>query len=87
MQENKEKAAKANPITYIKKGAPPFLILHGDKDPLVPLAQSEMFHEALKKAGVDSTLIVVKDVGHEGKVGDGKNGDAIIEFFNKNLKK
>src|SRR5581483_402137 len=30
IQENKEKAAKANPITYVSKDDPPFLILHGD---------------------------------------------------------
>ena len=31
--QNVEKAARANPIGYITKEAPPFLIMHGDKDP------------------------------------------------------
>jgi acetyl esterase/lipase len=35
VQENKEKAAKANPITYVSKDDPPFLIMHGDKGPTV----------------------------------------------------
>ncbi len=86
VQANKEKAAKANPVTYVSKDAPPFLILHGDADPLVPPAQSELLHEALKKAGVESTLIVVPGVGHDGRVGAGENGNKIVAFFDKHLK-
>jgi acetyl esterase/lipase len=84
VQENKDKAAKANPITYVTKDDPPFLIMHGDKDPLVPLSQSEILSEALKKAGVDATLHVVKGGGH------GFGGREIDEmtkaFFDKHLK-
>ncbi len=49
--KNKEKAELASPITHITKDAPPFLIIHGDQDKLVPLNQAELLHEALKKAG------------------------------------
>ena len=49
--ENKEKAAKASPITYVSKDAPPFLIMHGDRDMVVPYSQGELFYAALKKAG------------------------------------
>ncbi len=41
IQDNKDKCARANPITYIDENDPPFLILHGDKDPLVPHCNSE----------------------------------------------
>ena len=34
--ENRDKAAKANPIAYVTKDDPPFLIVHGDADKLVP---------------------------------------------------
>ena len=34
-------AALASPVTYATPGDPPFLILHGDKDELVPITQSE----------------------------------------------
>ena len=37
IDENLDKCALANPITYIDANDPPFLILHGDADPLVPL--------------------------------------------------
>jgi acetyl esterase/lipase len=62
--ENKELAAKASPITYISKDAPPFLIMHGDRDRTVPFDQSERFYQALKKAGVDATLVPMKGAGH-----------------------
>jgi len=62
--ENKDKAAKASPITYVSKDAPPFLIMHGDHDRTVPFNQSELLYATLKKAGVDVTLIPVKGAGH-----------------------
>jgi acetyl esterase/lipase len=65
-QENKEKAAKASPITYVGKDAAPTLIMHGDKDNLVPISQSEELAAALKKAGVEVTFQVVKGNGHGG---------------------
>jgi len=66
IQENKEKAARANPITYITSKAPPFLICHGDSDPLVPHHQSELLDAALRKAGVPVTFYTVKGGGHGG---------------------
>ena len=44
-----------NPITYIDKDDPPFLILHGDNDRTVPPNQSEALHTALTSAGVASS--------------------------------
>jgi len=62
--ENKEKAAKASPITYVSSNAPPFLIMHGDRDRLVPFNQSELLYEALKRAGVKVEFVPVKGAGH-----------------------
>jgi len=88
IQQNKEKAAKANPITFVTKETPPFLILHGDADPLVPLAQSELLQDALKKAGVPSELVVIKGGGHGGPgFSSAENQEKIAKFFDKHLKK
>ena len=57
VQENKEKARKASPLTYVSKDSAPFLIMHGDQDNVVPPGQSELLAEALKKAGVEVTLV------------------------------
>ena len=62
--ENKDKAAKASPISYVSKDAPPFLIMHGDRDRTVPFNQSELLYSALKKAGVDVTFVPMKGAGH-----------------------
>jgi acetyl esterase/lipase len=64
--EKQDLARRASPITYVSKTSAPFLILHGEKDGLVPLQQGESLYEALKKAGVDSTLHVIKGNGHGG---------------------
>jgi acetyl esterase/lipase len=53
-----------SPARLVKPHAPPFLLIHGDADPLVPLQQSEVMLEALKKAGVPAELIVKKGGGH-----------------------
>ena len=85
LQENKDKAAQANPITYVTKDAPPFLICHGDADPLVPHHQSELLEAALKKAGVPVTLYTVKGAGHGG-FKDPRVPELTREFLAKYLK-
>ena len=59
-----ERAALASPLAQVTNSAPPFLILHGSADPLVPKEHSERLHATLQGAGVPSTLIVVPDGGH-----------------------
>ena len=60
IENKRDLAQKANPITFISDKTPPFLIMHGDKDELVPLSQSELLEAALKKAGVPVELHVVR---------------------------
>lgn len=85
VQENKDKARAANPITYVTPDDPPFLIMHGDKDRLVPHHQSVLLDAALKKAGVEVTFHTVQGAGH------GFGGPEIMRrvetFFDKYLKK
>ena len=84
VQENKEACKRANPITYISKNDPPFLICHGDKDNLVPINQSVLLYEALKKAGVDVTFHTVEGGGHGFR--DPEVDKMVLEFFTKHLK-
>ena len=85
IQENKDKVAKANPITYATKDDPPFLIIHGDADPLVPHHQSELLDAALKNAGVPVTFYTVKSGGH-GNFRDPNVPILIKDFITKQLK-
>jgi acetyl esterase/lipase len=82
-----EKARKASPMTYVGKDAAPMLIMHGDKDMLVPLNQSERFAEALKKAGAEVRLQVIHGNGHGGPgFYSVESRKMIIDFFDKHLK-
>jgi acetyl esterase/lipase len=59
-----DRLIKISPARLVTSKAPPFLIIHGDADPLVPLTQSEKLLAALKDAGVPAELIVKKGGGH-----------------------
>ena len=85
IQENKDKVAKANPITYITKVAPPFLIVHGDADPLVPHHQSVLLEAALKQAGVPVIFHTVQGGGH-GRFNDPEVPRLTREFLARHLR-
>ena len=57
-------ATEANPLTYVKATAPPFLIFHGSQDRLVSPSQTLLLHNALAAAGVRSTRYVLEGAGH-----------------------
>jgi acetyl esterase/lipase len=63
--ERPDEARKAMPITYVHGAAPPFIIMHGDIDPMVPHAQSQRLHEALTGAGAPSRVIILPGALHE----------------------
>jgi acetyl esterase/lipase/cyclophilin family peptidyl-prolyl cis-trans isomerase/catechol 2,3-dioxygenase-like lactoylglutathione lyase family enzyme len=85
LQENPDKAARANPITYVTRDAPPFLICHGDADPLVPHHQSELLEAALRRAGVPVTFYTVTGAGH-GRFNDPKVPELAKAFLAERLK-
>jgi len=85
VQENKQKAKMANPMNYIRKGTPPFLILHGKEDALVLWEQSQMLHDALRSKGQESELILLEGLGHGGRGWEELFGH-LLRFFNKYLK-
>lgn len=59
-----ETAMRASAVTYVNESAPPFLILHGAEDVVVPLEQSQCIFEALKKNEVETKLYVIEGAGH-----------------------
>ncbi|MGB2808206.1 MAG: ChbG/HpnK family deacetylase [Sedimentisphaerales bacterium] len=82
--EKKDPAESANPVNHISADDSPFLIMHGDKDDLVPMKHSEILNEALKKAGVQTRLHVVKGAGHG--FGGLEINKMVDEFFDRHLK-
>ena len=53
-----------SPLTYVKPGLPPFLIIQGSADKTVPAGQSIAFQEKLKAAGVDCELMLIPEGQH-----------------------
>jgi acetyl esterase/lipase len=81
-------ADRDNVLKYVRKDNPPFLIVHGDADKTVPLLASERLNEALKKAGVEVNLVVMKGAGHGGpQFSDEAARKLYLEFFDKHLKR
>jgi acetyl esterase/lipase len=57
-------AAQASPISHVSAGAPPFLLLHGAADRLVPCVQSERLCSALRDSGLNAELRVYPAADH-----------------------
>ncbi|GGD73516.1 alpha/beta hydrolase [Emticicia aquatilis] len=87
IQENKDKVALANPMSYVSKNTPPFLIFHGTKDPLVPHCESEKLYEKLQKEEVKSELVIVEGGGHGPGVMIDKYYAQMIAFLKSKAKK
>jgi acetyl esterase/lipase len=86
VREVPELARDASALDHVGPNAAPFLIMHGDQDPGVPLKQSQKLHARLVKAGVSSRLHIVKGAGHGGKQFATTESRAIVaDFFKRTL--
>jgi acetyl esterase/lipase len=79
IREHPDKVRRASPLPYVSGGDAPFLIVHGDKDPLVAHAQSGLLQAELQRAGVSVEFYTVKGAGH-GKFTD-PQVDALLDTF------
>lgn len=83
--------AQASPVNYVSADDPPFLILQGDQDPVVPLSQSQLLYDAMIAGGMQAELVVVQGGDHGfTNPNTTPNREEIIalfmEFFEKTLK-
>jgi acetyl esterase/lipase len=91
--DNDPRLKAASPLTHITNSAPPFLIIHGDRDSVVPMEQSEWLFKALKSAGNSVEFLQVNNGDHQFfQVGPNPVSpsvpeifDTITEFFSKHL--
>ena len=82
-----EMARDASALDHVTSDDAPFLIMHGDQDPGVPLEQSQKLHAKLINSGVPSRLHIVKGAGHGGKEFATPESRAIVaDFFKRTLK-
>lgn len=87
-EEEKSLSKQASAVSHISDDDPPFLILHGTRDALVPVEQSELLQAALKKGGIPSELIIIEGAPHSFHL-QPKQRDlrpAVIGFFDQHLK-
>ena len=59
-----ERYQEASPIERVHTGAPPFLVVHGDRDSIAPPAESRRFAEALRAHGVTVVHAEIPDAQH-----------------------
>ena len=92
--QNPQLWRRGSPLFYVKAGDPPMLIVHGDSDQMVPLAQSTVFDAALSHAGVPHQFLIVKNANHgfwplPGKTINPSNAgidQTVYAFLDKSLK-
>ncbi len=88
LSKNVDKVAQANPITHVTADDPPTLIIHGQQDGPVPLAESEAFQKALQDAGVQVELYIAPPQLEQYN-NNGLNDalmDRVGDFFDRYLK-
>ena len=56
--------ALADPVHYMRSDSPPFLILHGEADTLIPCSQSRYLFDVLSDAGNDAMLVLFERLKH-----------------------
>ncbi len=82
--KRKEISRAISPITHVTKESAPTLILHGDKDFLVPIQQAETMIAKLKEAKVPCELVVRKGAAH-GWTTIGDDMKLLADWFDKYL--
>lgn len=82
-----EPLAAISPINYVEPGKkyPPFLILHGDADPVVLYEDSVMMAEKLDACGADVRMVRVTGAPHEGSFWSDALHEEIFAFLKENL--
>jgi acetyl esterase/lipase len=79
-------ADDVSPLLAVTPDDAPTLLIHGDKDELVPISHSERFAEAMKKSNATCELIVMKGAAHGFPGEQGTQAEAaLLDWFDKYL--
>lgn len=85
IENNPELARQASPITHVSDDTPPFLIMHGTADSIVPIEQSQIFYEKLTSHNIPVEYIIVEDWKHAFFKNE-KELKQVAAFFSRYLK-
>ena len=85
---NRGKVDEYNPLSYISedKEYPPFLIMHGDSDDLVPFNQSLILYEALRDANHSAEFYKLLGAGHGNRFFTQQTMQIVLDFLNLHFK-
>jgi acetyl esterase/lipase len=86
IQAHPDRVRRANPITYVSRDAAPFLIYHGDADTSVPVGQSQLLADALRRAGAEVTFEIIPGDGHGLRTHGPRLIAPSIAFFSRHLR-
>ncbi len=79
---------RVSPLSHVTKDNAPTLLIHGDKDELVPLIHSERITKEFENKKVRHRLIVIKDAGHGFRGEKGHRAEkALVDWFDQHLAK
>lgn len=86
VEDHRELADSASPITYVSAASAPTLLIHGDHDVVVPFEQSVSFESAMQRVGASARLLAVHGADHCFLGADDEPLiDASVEHFRKHL--
>lgn len=71
---------QASPITYVTPDDPPFLLIHGDQDEVVPFEQSQLMYDRLVQTNVPAQFVVVRNGRHSLTAPDGSATPTLAEI-------
>lgn len=75
-----DNVVEASPITHVTGGDSPFLLIHGDRDEVVPYEQSQLMYDRLIQANVPAQLVIVKNAGHSFSAPEGTATPTLAEI-------
>ena len=87
VEEKQDLARSASPVFFVDAGDPPLLLLHGDRDPQMPINQSHEIDGAYEAAGLDVAFEVVHGAVHGGpQFFDDRRTALVVDFLDRTLR-
>ena len=87
LDEGKDVLEAMSPMYRVEadEDYPPFLIIHGDADEVVPYSQGTIMYEKFLELGYDASMICIPDAPHEGSFWSQELHDVILNFIKEKL--
>lgn len=83
VEENLGMARLLSPLSYVVAPSPPLFIVHGDNDQVVPVEESHLLYNAMKRHGAAVEMDILEGGGHAWDWG--LTNDCVTNFFQRTL--